>query len=108
VATEAELKVKDQLAYPNPVNPDDNPYVFVKYYATRNYKEVHFRMYSASLRLVDEIAYSNSYTAGTHVIPIPDKHFKGLANGAYYYLIVLIDNDGKEARGPVGKIIILK
>ncbi|PKL91444.1 MAG: hypothetical protein CVV21_07620 [Candidatus Goldiibacteriota bacterium HGW-Goldbacteria-1] len=108
VATEAEFKVKDQLAYPNPVNPGDNPYIFVKYYATRNYKEVHFRMYSSSLRLVDEIAYKNSYTAGNHVIPIPDKHFKGLANGAYYYLILLIDNDGKEARGPVGKIIVLK
>jgi len=108
VATEAELKVKDQLVYPNPVNPGDNPYIFVKYYATRNYKEVHFRMYSSALRLVDEIAYKNSYTAGTHVIPIPDKHFQGLANGAYYYMILLIDNDGKEARGPVGKIIILK
>ncbi|MBN2754099.1 MAG: hypothetical protein JXR81_04450 [Candidatus Goldbacteria bacterium] len=108
VPTEAELKVKDQLVYPNPVNPGDNPYIFVKYYATRDYKEVHFRMYSSALRLVDEIAYKNSYTAGTHVIPIPDKHFQGLANGAYYYMILLIDNDGKEARGKVGKIIVLK
>jgi len=108
VATKAELEITDQIAYPNPVNPKKDGGVLVKFTATRNYEEQHLLLYTAALRLIREKSYKGNFAAGEGYIGLAVKEIDSLANGTYYYVILLKDDKGKTVKGKVGKIVVLK
>lgn len=108
VATKEKLEIINQMAYPNPLNPEKDSAIIVKFTATRNFKEERLLIYTSALRLIREAAFKGDFAAGEGYIGMAAKDLKTLSNGAYYYLVILKDDKGNEARGKVGKLIILK
>jgi hypothetical protein len=108
VATSDKLSVLAVISYPNPYFHQKSGNLRLQYFATRNFTQFDFVMYTQGLRLIHEIVYQNSYSAGTKNTEIPYSTFANIANGTYYYLIKLKDSDGNEAKSKIGKLIVLK
>ncbi|MBN2769865.1 MAG: CIA30 family protein, partial [Spirochaetes bacterium] len=117
VTPDSDLEIPDDkpfFSYPNPA--DTTRDVNIKFFITKNAKTVTFKMYTSSSRLVKnlEVPASDinrgfrSLTAGDNIITVPAEYFKSLSNGTYYYVIMVKDDAGKEARSTVDKIIIVK
>jgi hypothetical protein len=106
---------KQFFPFPNPVNGRTD--VRIKFYVTNNASSVTFRMYTPALRLIRNIevpakmfnnGLSSTIKAGDNVITVPAEYFKGLANGSYYYFIIVKDNEGTTARSKLDKIMVIK
>jgi len=117
VTPDSDLEIPDDkpfFSYPNPA--DTTRDVNIKFFITKNAKTVTFKMYTSSSRLVKQLEVPASeinrgfrgLTAGDNIITVPAEYFKSLSNGTYYYVIMVKDDAGKEARSTVDKIIIVK
>jgi hypothetical protein len=108
-------KDKTFLSYPNPANGKTD--VRIKFYVTKNAVSVQFKMYTPASRLIRNVEvpanlFNNGLTstikAGDNTVTIPAESFKGLANGTYYYLIIVKDDTGSTARSKVDKMVLIK
>jgi len=110
-----ELKIKDDklLPYPNPANGGD---VSIKFALTRNAKSVTFKLYTSASRLVRELEIPaskinmglNGLKTGDNIITVPAESFKDIANGTFYYILILEDDKGNTVKSKVDKIVIIK
>jgi hypothetical protein len=108
-ATESDtLKIKNVILYPLPFNPDKQDKIFIRYTATKKFNKERLIVYTTGFRLVREIEYSMSYAAGSETTGFGSSYFRNMANGTYYYYMVISGTDGKEARTKIDKIIILR
>ncbi len=87
VATKEKLEIKEQLAYPNPVNPGKDGGFIVKFAASRDYNEKQLLVYTSALRLIREVSYKGAFAAGDGYIGLVEKDIKQLSNGTYYYVL---------------------
>jgi len=109
------------IAFPNPFQPDavtdqlGRPvtHMGIQFSITQKAKYVTFRLYTAQGRLIREKKYDESMVdrqlnQGTNVLRMERGVFENLANGSYYYIVLVEDENGKQARSKVEHLIILK
>jgi hypothetical protein len=108
---------KDQpfFPYPNPANGKTD--VKVKFYVTKDASSVTFKMYTPASRLIRNLdvpvkmfndGLTSTIKAGNNTVTIPAESFAGLANGTYYYLIIVKDSSGNTAKSKIDKIVLIK
>ncbi|RKY29200.1 MAG: hypothetical protein DRP74_09130 [Candidatus Omnitrophota bacterium] len=109
---EVEQEIEDVVIYPNPNNPVTDP-IKIRFKITKEGEYIIFRLYTAAARLIKEIKLTKGFAdrllkQGINEIEIPNKYFRNLAKGTYYYLLIIEDKDGIETRAKIDKLIILK
>jgi hypothetical protein len=109
--TDTTLRVVDIMPYPNPFNPLKQDKVTFKFTVTqKNVDRLSLRVYTTSSRLVKEVVYEQSALAvmvKAGKIPVDAGVFKNLANGSYYYVVIVTQN-GKEVRSKIDKLVVIK
>lgn len=104
VPTKEQIEIEDIIVYPNPAKPITG--VTVQFKLTRDCN-VKFLIYTTAMRLIREIQ-AGECPAGYNTKTINAEYLNGLANGAYYYVIVAEDKNGNKKRTKAEKLIILK
>jgi hypothetical protein len=102
------FELTDVLTYPNPVNPAKDGKLLIKFVSTQEVDKLDVRVYTVGLRLAKEVVWDGNYKAGSTVRPVDIGVFSNLANGAFYYVLIGENAEGKKAVSKIGKIIILK
>jgi hypothetical protein len=102
------FELTDVLSYPNPVNPAKDAKLLIKFVSKQDFDKLDFRVYTVGLRLAKEVVWEGSYKAGSTIHPVDIGLFSNLANGAFYYVLIGENAEGKKAVSKIGKIIILK
>jgi len=100
------------VIYPNPGNPDKDK-IKIRFKIAKEGEYVNFRLYTSASRLIKEIKFAKEMAdrllkQGTNEIEIPNRYFKDLAKGIYYYTIVIEDKNGKSTISRINRLIILK
>jgi hypothetical protein len=65
------------------------------------------RLYSAAFRLLSETEISKNCTPGMNTGSINRGKLKNLSTGTYYFVLVA-DDDSKEIKSKIDKLIIMK
>jgi len=103
-----DLKFIDDIKiiiYPNPINKNCD--LKIKFGITKNATKFKFKLYTTGFRLVFESVEEKQMQSGENVKIIEAKHFKNLASGIYYYVIVIEDGSGNNIKSRIDEIIIL-
>jgi hypothetical protein len=98
--------ITDVKIWPNPYNPDTGNINF-GYALGQDSEETELRIYTASFRLIKEIAVADSDLAGSKTRTVDASNFSGLASGTYYILIEA-EQSGREVKSQPAIIIILR
>lgn len=93
--------------YPNPFSPLKQQGITVAYEADTRHTSVEFLVYSVSYRLALKKVIAVNNDAGLHSVFIGRQVFKSLANGTYYYVVVLKQGNEVQKLKP-GSLIIIK
>jgi hypothetical protein len=100
------------VSYPNPVvNVKQD--ISIQFAITKKAKQVTFRLYTSASRLIREITVqdtkvTNQLNPGLNSITISKTYLSDLSRGTYYYVIIVQDAKGNQAKSSVEKIVILK
>ena len=65
-----------------------------------------FKIYTSMGRLIRKYENPTTYSQGGKAIVVPGVYFQGMARGVYYYVIIITDASGKEAKSPIAKVVI--
>jgi hypothetical protein len=110
-ATPEEQKITDVLLYPNPFDPAGAQDIYIMFTAARKDSDtVRLKIYTAAFRLIREVVFAQADAQGimnSGRIQCPRYRLGRLANGSYYYLIIL-EKNGKQTRSNGNNLIILK
>lgn len=104
------------LAYPNPGSAQAP--VGLDVYLTKQADFVTIKIYTASLRCIRIFKYGDSFMtvngsvagmlhSGRNILKIQDAQFSGLAQGTYYYVVLVSDDVKKNLKSKVQKLVIL-
>jgi hypothetical protein len=105
-ATTGAIKINNTKPYPNPSNTSGG--ITISYELTRDAKELTFKLYTASARLIRKHTESSLTTAGEKTMLISSGELANLSQGVYFYVIEGTADNGTKARSKIDKIIILK
>jgi len=89
--TEVETGIEEILVYPNPVAKGDDLKIRVK--ITNKVEKIKVKIWTVGFRLI--MQEEEEGRAGENVINIGREKIKNLANGTYYYVIIIEDKDKK-------------
>jgi hypothetical protein len=95
----------EPVLFPNPYNPDKSG-LGIKLQLAKVYDKVIFKLYTSGFRLVHKAEISGSFTGYTS-ITIDSSGLKGLAPGAYYYLVTLVQKSA-ETRSKAAVLLIVR
>jgi len=100
---------KKPKPYPNPINPNRDPYLKIAYDLDRNTDSLTIKIYTVAYRLVmeytfDKIGVQQILQQG---IECPTDRLKNLSNGTYYYVIIT-KSGNNQSRSTVDKFILIK
>jgi len=107
-----KLEILEPLAYPNPVSGIDNMGMYISFNLAVSAANIKFRLFTVACRFVREASFTpdrvkGNLAAGTNIITISPEYFKGLANGAYYYILTAEAAGGSTASSVCKAIIII-
>jgi hypothetical protein len=102
-----ELKLLNVANHPNPFNPPADKETRFTYVLTQPVEDVVIKIYSSSGRLIHQIQDA-SQRQGYNEVPWDGKDEDGedLANGVYFYKIIVQMQDGKLSR--IGKLAVIR
>jgi len=86
-----ETGIEEILVYPNPVAKGDDLKIRVK--ITNKVEKIKVKIWTVGFRLI--MQEEEEGRAGENVINIGREKIKNLANGTYYYVIIIEDKDKK-------------
>lgn len=89
-------------------NPNSGKKFAVKFSVTKKANNFILRIYTVAGRLVKEINQKRQINVGENILWMDDGILKELAKGTYFYVIIIKDEQGKEAKSKVEKFIIMK
>ncbi len=90
---------------PNPT-PGTTPGRFVDFTVTKPITKTVFKIYTSMGRLIRRVEQTLPPEYGKISIPVDGTIFHGLANGVYYYVVIVTDTSGVEAKSPISKIVV--
>ncbi len=99
------VKETPVITFPNPVINKKTD-IKIQFALTKSANKFIIRIYTAALRLVTEKVVETKLKAGLNEEILESKYIKNLARGIYYYVIMVEDDKGKNAKSKVEKIII--
>jgi len=95
------------LIYPNPnPTPGTTPDRVIAFTVTKPVSKTEFKIYTSMGRLIRKYENPTTYSQGGKAIVVPGVYFQGMARGVYYYVIIITDVSGKEAKSPIAKVVI--
>jgi len=102
-----ELKLLNVANHPNPFNPPADKETRFTYILTQPVEDVVIKIYSSSGRLIHQIQDA-SQRQGYNEVPWDGKDEDGedLANGVYFYKIIVQTQEGKLSR--IGKLAVIR
>jgi beta-glucanase (GH16 family) len=108
-----KLEIQNTVAYPNPYKETESTGIYISFNLAGSAVNIKFRLYTAGYRFIREASFTagqvkGNLTTGTNVISIAPDYFKGLAAGAYYYVLSAWDGSGNRASSGLKTIIILR
>ncbi len=103
-----EQKAEVKLIYPMPYDPLKGKPLYIQYMAGKSHSGVRFMVYSSSFRLIREVIFESNLPPGLNTLSVLPQNFEGLANGTYYYLLTVENDNNEKSRAKVDKLIILK
>jgi len=101
-----QLKIENLVMYPNPYNPN-NQDLKINILITGQCQLIKVKIYTSGFRLIKQITYEGDYT-GEEILTIDKKYLNNFANGVYYLLITVINNNGITICGKPYNLIIFK
>ncbi len=101
--SDEELKVEIENFYPNPVIKGSD--LIIKLKINKSVEEIKIRIYTVALRLTGEIDAEINLD---NTVKIKGEEIKDLANGVYYYMISIKDENGKQWTTKIKSFIIIK
>lgn len=112
-AIEEEFKFDEEfkiINYPNPVKSGND--LKIRFKIKGEEKTVIVRIYTNAFRLIFETAISKSgiikNNEGVREITIKNEKIKNIANGSYSFIIIAKDNEGREIKSHIRKIMFIK
>ena len=95
------------LLYPNPNPvPGTTPGRTIGFTITKPIIKTVFKVYTGMGRLVRKAESTLPQPQGKCALDVDGVYFQGLAKGIYYYVVVVTDQTGKEAKSPIEKVVI--
>jgi len=91
------------LFFPNPYNYTGKPYI--RFTLSKSAESLKIKLYTVALRFIGELIIEQRPISGINNIPIDN--FPKLANGTYYYIII-IKNKEINFKSKINKLIILR
>lgn len=108
VDTNYELKVKEVMGYPNPLNPAKND-LKINYSVDLPITAVNLKIFTYGLRLVRELPkVPVSVSAGKYVYTFNKAYMQEFSNGMYLYVLEVTDQNGKTGVSKIGPLIIMR
>ncbi|MFW6210656.1 MAG: hypothetical protein ACOC4H_00905, partial [bacterium] len=105
-------EIEEIVNYPNPYSPESGLPVRFRFTLTnKNVEQVSILIYTSSLRLLKEYVFEDAakdQIINRGYIELPAEVLSNLANGAYFYMLKVRDEDNSPIKGRPGKLIIIK
>jgi len=104
-----EFKLLNVANHPNPFNPSADKETRFTYVLTQPVEDVSIKIYSSSGRLIYHIQFPDATRRqGYNEVPWngKDKNSEEVANGVYFYKIIVQTDDGKLSR--IGKLAVIR
>jgi hypothetical protein len=105
-ATTGVININNTKPYPNPCNTSGG--ITISYELTRDAKEMTFKLYTTSARLIRKHTESALILAGEKSMLISSGELANLSQGVYFYVMEGTADNGTKARSKIDKIIVLK
>jgi hypothetical protein len=98
--------INSVLVYPDPIKAGEDMKFLVGISGCA--QEITLRVYSAGYRRILDKTWTTGLSGREFTLDAPASYLSGLANGTYYYVLILKDCSGATVRSRPGKFIVLK
>ena len=104
-----QLSIDNVLIYPNPYFPDKHNSLNISFEKISDIQIIKIKIYTMGFRLIENITFTNfSINFKTIILNIENKYIQNKANGIYFVLVSIIDNENKQIWFKPEELIILK
>ncbi|HPD19134.1 MAG TPA: hypothetical protein PLF61_05680, partial [Candidatus Goldiibacteriota bacterium] len=100
-----EPEIREISVYPNPVNPEKDD-LNILLIVNKQIKTVNVKIYTRVYKLIREIV-KNGNEITNNTIKIENSYFKNFANGIYWVVVIVKDENNKTVNSHIQQIIIL-
>jgi hypothetical protein len=100
-------KITDVLIFPHPYDASKKPYAGIRFNLAKRADLVKIRLYSSAFRLLQEADVAKNCNPGVNMGAVSGRKLSKMSNGTYYFVLVTND-DSKEIKSKIDKLIIMK